>query len=231
MRLMLWDIDLTLIRTGGAGIRGLNRAFSEVLGWPDAMAHVAPQGKTDPAIIREVCVRHGLRADSEIAATVQAILGLYVGHLRDEVDRTDAYEILPGIVEVLNSIADRPDVVQGLATGNIEEGARIKLERGSLNPYFQFGGFGGVSERRTDVVVEAARRARDFAGHAFDPDDTFVIGDTPNDVVAGREAGFRTVAVATGGYSADQLAAAGPDLVIDDFVRGRDQFFRSTRIA
>jgi phosphoglycolate phosphatase-like HAD superfamily hydrolase len=231
MRLLLWDIDLTLIRTGGAGIRGLNRAFGEVFGWPNAMEQVAPQGKTDPAIIREVCVKHGLSVESEIVSTVRAILGRYVCYLKEEVESTASYQILPGVVDILGLLDGRLDVALGLATGNIEEGARIKLERGCLNRYFPFGGFGGISEHRVDVVREAVRRAEQWTGRAFSPKDTFVIGDTPNDVAAGREAGLRTVAVATGSFSYEELAAWAPDLLIADFVSGQSQFMRSTRMV
>jgi phosphoglycolate phosphatase len=231
MKLLLWDIDLTLIKTGGAGIRGLNHAFEEVFGWENALASVTPQGKTDPAIIREVCMNHGVGEDSEVASIVESILLRYVGYLGEEVGTTDNYEVLPGVIEVLDAVRGEADVTLGLATGNIEEGARIKLERGGLNPYFPFGGFGRISERRVDVVREAARQAREWTRQDFSAGETFVIGDTPHDVEAGRAAGFQTVAVATGNFTADELAATGADLVIQDFQTGRNQFMRSTRIA
>ena len=231
MKLLLWDIDLTLIKTGGAGIRSLNHAFEEVFGWENALESVTPQGKTDPAIIREVCLRHGVGEDSEVSSTVESILVRYVEYLSEEVAGTDNYAVLPGVTEVLDSIRDRDDVTLGLATGNIEEGARIKLERGGLNPYFAFGGFGRISERRVDVVRDAVRQAGRWTKREFLPEDTFVIGDTPLDVEAGHAAGFGTIAVATGSFTFDDLVATGADLVIENFSTGRDQFMRSTRIA
>ena len=230
MKLLLWDVDLTLISTGGAGIRGLDRAFSEVFGWPDAMDQVHPQGKTDPAIIREVCVKHGIEGDGDIPGAVESILACYPDYLAEAVIASEGYQVLPGVLEILDALSSRDDVVLGLATGNIEEGARIKLDRGGLNPYFPFGGFGQISEHRVDVVREAARRGEEWMGRAFASDEVYVIGDTPNDVEAGRAAGFQTVAVATGSHDREQLDAAGAGLVIEDFSSGRDQFMRSTRI-
>ena len=231
MKLLLWDIDLTLIKTGGAGIRGLNLAFEEVCRWENALRSVTPQGKTDPAIIREVCLKHGVSEDSEIHSTVESILLRYIEHLGREVAAAHSYEVLPGVNEMLDSVRDRDDVTLGLATGNIEQGARIKLERGGLNPYFPFGGFGRISERRVDVVREAARQAGVWTKREFRADETFVIGDTPHDVEAGHAAGFQTVAVATGSFTAEELAATGADLVIQDFSAGRDQFMRFARIV
>ena len=118
----------------------------------------------------------------------------------------------------------------GLATGNVEAGARIKLERGGLNGYFSFGGFGSDSEDRTEVVAAAARRASALGASAT-PDRTFVIGDTPRDVLAGKAAGFRTIAVGTGNYSTEALRVTGADLVIEDLEVGRDQFWGTTRIV
>lgn len=230
MKLLLWDVDLTLIKTGGAGIRGLDRAFREVFGWEGAMDQVRPQGKTDPAIIREVCVQHGMDGDAEVVSAVDDVLEVYVGYLAGEVDASDGYEILPGVAALLEELHGREGVALGLATGNIEEGARIKLARGGLNGYFPFGGFGRVSERRVDVVGEAARQAVEWTGRTFSADEVFVIGDTPDDVAAGCGAGFKTVAVATGSFSAELLMSTGADLVIADFSTGRDQFMRSTRI-
>lgn len=231
MKLLLWDVDLTLVTTGGAGIRALDRAFREVYGWDGAMARVAPQGKTDPAIIREVCSRHGMDGGAGAAGAVDRILARYVEYVAEEVRASERYAVLPGVGGILAELDALDDVVQGLATGNVEAGARIKLERGGLNAYFPFGGFGGISEHRLDVVRAAARRAAEWSGREFAPDRTFVIGDTPRDVDAGRRAGFRTVAVATGAHTVDQLSAAGAHLVIRDFSTGRDQFMRSTRIA
>jgi phosphoglycolate phosphatase-like HAD superfamily hydrolase len=127
-------------------------------------------------------------------------------------------------------MANRPDVVLGLATGNVELGARIKLERAELNSFFAFGGFGSDSEDRTELVRKAAEKAGRKIGRTILASDVFVIGDTPLDVDAGNRAGFKTVGVATGTYTVDQLLAAGASFAVDDLAQGHDYFLRSTFI-
>lgn len=226
MRLLLFDIDMTLISTGGAGIRALGEAFEVVLGLPQALDGVRPHGKTDPAIVREACVRQGREVTPEL---VDQVLAAYLSFLEGEVQSSPTYRVLPGVVGLLERLG-RPDVVIGLATGNIEDGARIKLDRGALNRFFGFGGFGSDSEDRTEVVRTAALRGRESRRVEIAPEDTFVIGDTPMDIHAGRTAGFRTIAVASGSYLPDELVQAGADYVLPGFDSGRDQFLRSIRI-
>ena len=213
------------------GQRALDRAFREVLEAENATDGVLPHGKTDLAIIREICHRSDLPDIVEVESVVASLLERYVYYLEDEVANSDNYRVLPGIREILVDMQNRSDVLTGLATGNVEIGARIKLERGGLNGYFPFGGFGSDSEDRSDVVRKAGRAGAEWHRARIDPDDTFVIGDTSRDVAAGREAGFRTVGVATGRHSVEELKASGADLVISDFESGRDQFLRSTRIT
>ena len=231
MKMLLFDIDLTLIDTGGAGVRALNRAIEEILDLGEALQGVAPHGKTDPAIVREACLKGGLRDIDRIEAVTGTILERYVSLLEHEIAQSANYSVLPGIREVLEEVCTREDIVLGLATGNVEQGARIKLERGGLNPYFPFGGFGSDSEDRTEVVRHAVREGFRWKRVDVAPENTFVIGDTPKDVAAGRLAGFRTIAVATGHHGTEELERTGADLVIEDFSTGRDQFLRSTRIA
>ena len=228
---MLFDVDLTLVNTGGAGLRALDRAFREVLDIENVTDGVLPHGKTDPAIIREICQNRNLPDVIKIEGLVTRLLERYVQDLEDEVANSQKYRVLPGILQILEEMRERRDVLTGLATGNVEVGARIKLERGGLNGYFPFGGFGSDSEDRSDVVRQAGRAGAGWHPVPIEPDDTFVIGDTPRDVAAGREAGFRTVGVATGSYNVEQLEASGADLVISDFESGRDQFLRSTRMT
>jgi phosphoglycolate phosphatase-like HAD superfamily hydrolase len=116
----------------------------------------------------------------------------------------------------------------GLATGNIETGARIKLDRGDLNRYFTFGGYGSDSESRVELVRRAVEKAVEKSNKLIDADNVFVIGDTPLDIDAGRKAGFQTVGVATGSYSVEQLVTAGATFAISDFRQSRDYFLAST---
>jgi phosphoglycolate phosphatase len=225
VKLLLFDVDLTLIATGGAGIRALNRACQKLLAIENAMDGIIPSGKTDPSIVREI---FAARCLAEGVCSFDTVIDLYLTFLREEVETTTVYQVLPGISGILDEMSGRPDVLLGLATGNVEVGARIKLERGKLNGYFRFGGYGSDSENRPGLVRRAAEMASLRCGHEIPGRDIFVIGDTPLDVEAGRAAGFRTVGVATGKYSMSDLAESGADLVIPDFVRGRDQFLRTT---
>jgi len=227
VRLLLFDIDGTLILTGGAGLRALDRAFCQVVGIVNALDGVHLHGRTDPAIIREIFDTRG-RPDS--AEFLDRILEAYVNFLPEEVELSEKYQVLPGILSFLQNFHERGDLAMGLATGNIERGARIKLKRGDLNQYFPFGGFGSDSESRTGLVRRAAELGCRHAGQAIEPSDTFVIGDTPKDIHAGREAGFQTVGVATSDYSREDLVAAGADLVLSNFERDRQAFLRFIRI-
>jgi phosphoglycolate phosphatase-like HAD superfamily hydrolase len=225
MKLLLFDVDATLISTGGAGLRALNRAFKKLLDLESAMLDIAPHGKTDPAIVREVFQKR-MKDKSATEGVIAEVIAMYVEYLRDEVERSD-YHVLPGIRDILAQMRQRADVLMGLATGNVESGARIKLQRGGLNEFFSFGGYGSDAEDRTDLVRRAAERAEGRHGSRIAGSDTFVIGDTPRDIDAGRKAGFKTVGVATGQYSVDQLRDAGADLAISNFETDRDSFLES----
>jgi len=223
VKLLLFDIDGTLITTGGAGMRALNRAFCQVVGIVNALDGIRLHGKTDPAIIREV---FAVRGDSQHPTdSLEEILEMYVKLLPEEVQQS-SYTVLPGILRFLEDFQGHPNIAIGLATGNVERGARIKLQPGNLNRFFRFGGFGSDAENRTELVRRAAQNGGRHAGATIDARDTFVIGDTPRDIVAGREAGFQTVGVATGGYSVRDLEEAGADLVVGDFHGGREEFLR-----
>jgi phosphoglycolate phosphatase-like HAD superfamily hydrolase len=227
VKLLLFDIDQTLINTGGPGLRALDRACRDLFGLANAMSGISPHGKTDPAIVREI-LRVKLSSPQPISSEIDTVIESYLFFLRDEVSNSPTYRVLPGILPLLDELGTRTDVLLGLATGNVELGGRIKLERGGLNPYFSFGGFGSDSEDRADLVRTAAAKASCKNGGAIAPSDVFVIGDTPLDIDAGNRCGFSTVGVATGSYSVDQLLAAGATLAVSDLLEGRDYFRRST---
>jgi phosphoglycolate phosphatase len=229
VKVLLFDIDQTLINTGGAGLRALDRACRKLFGLENAMDGISPHGKTDPAIAREI-LRIKLASENPHEYEIASILEGYLGFLKDEVRASPTYRVLPGVVSLLNDLAMRADVMVGLATGNIESGARIKLDRGGLNQYFSFGGFGSDSEDRTELVRKAAAKAAANNGGFMAPSDIFVIGDTPLDIDAGVRAGFKTVGVGTGSYSVEQLLASGATFAVADLAQGRDYFFRSTFI-
>jgi len=228
--LLLFDIDQTLVNTGGAGLRALNRACQKLFQVENAMDGISPHGKTDPAIVREI-LRVRLKKPSPSSGEINTVLEAYLSFLKDEVHLSPTYRVLPGIVSLLDHLVVHDDAVLGLATGNIEMGGRLKLERGDLNRYFEFGGFGSDAEDRTELVRKGAERAACKKGRAFRPDYTFVIGDTPLDIEAGRRAGFKTVGVATGSYSVERLLEAGATFAVSDLEKDRDYFLRSTFIV
>ena len=234
--MLLFDVDQTLVSTGGAGVRALDRAFQKLFSIENAMAGILPHGKTDPGIIREIFNSLPKASNSVgIPTSFTPILEIYLEFLQDEIDRSTSYLVLPGISRLLAELSVQSDVLLGLATGNVEAGARIKLTRGNLNQYFLFGGFGSDFENRAELVRHGVEIGSQLAltrwGRRLQPDEVFVIGDTPLDIAAGRECGLLTIGVATGKYSVNELADAGATVAVSDLDQGRDQFLRTTRIV
>jgi phosphoglycolate phosphatase-like HAD superfamily hydrolase len=215
MKLFLFDLDWTLIYTGGAGVRALNVAFEKHFGIANAMKTLSPDGKTDPAIVREM-IRVHLRRDPE-DGEIESICRAYVDRLKIEVATSAGYRVLPGVPELLESLSKRSDILVGLGTGNLEEGARIKLSRPDLMKYFRFGGYSSDSEDRSEVLAAAVRRGEALAGQAVAPRDVFVLGDNWRDIEAGQAIGASTVGVATGPVPYEELAKHRPDYLFRDF--------------
>lgn len=213
-KLLLFDLDWTLIYTGGAGVRALNRAFEQIFRIPEAMKSVSPDGKTDPAICREMIQVHLNRLPK--AGELEALCRGYLEHLAIEIPVSPGYRVLPGIPALLEALRPQTEVVMGLGTGNLEEGARIKLARADLMKYFSFGGYGSDAEARPDVLRTGVRRGESLAGHAFAPREVVVIGDNIRDVQAGKAIGATTVAVASGPMSTEELAKTKPDYLFQN---------------
>jgi len=215
-KVLLFDIDATLLLSGNAGGRALNRVFLELYGVPDAFDHIHPHGKTDPMIFREML--DAWRPDVPPGPEVARMGERYLGYLEEELEDSPGFRIMPGVTQLLEALSSVPTLVLGLATGNLERGAWLKLRRGGLEPYFRFGGFGSDAEDRTELVRIAVERAESHLGRRVVPaEDVYVIGDTPRDIRCGKEAGARTVAVATGTTGVEELARHGPDHVFRDF--------------
>ncbi len=212
-RVVLFDIDGTLIKSGGAGARALNRAMARVLGRDEVEADFSFAGMTDRAIFRRMLGALGLEASE---SHIERVLEVYPDILREEVANASGYRVLPGIVAALDAVADTGEVALGLGTGNVERGARIKLERVALNHYFSFGGFGCDAERRDELLRAGAARGAARLGRPLEECRVLVVGDTPLDVAAAHAIGARCLALATGGASAGALRAAGADHVFGD---------------
>ncbi len=211
MRLVLFDIDNTLLWTGGAGTLAMARAFRDLYGVEDAFRNVEFSGRTDTAILKTALSLHSL-LDGDLPLQVERFKASYVVHLRDTVRETTGGRVLPGISPLLDDLVQRDGVRLGLATGNFHGGAEVKLTHYGLRDYFRTGGFGEDSEDRSLVVGKAIERTggAGFSGPAV------VIGDTVHDITAARANGAFALGVATGRTSADELAEAGADAVFED---------------
>jgi phosphoglycolate phosphatase-like HAD superfamily hydrolase len=214
---VLFDIDGTLLVTGGAGAVAWQRAFLELYEVEANIEEHTHAGMTDPEIaeivFREVIGRDG--SEAERARAIQA----YLSHLAAAVAESSGYRVMPGIEELLPRLA-RQGVLLGLVTGNIEAAAHLKLARGGLNSFFAFGGYGSDSRDRTELTKRGLERAATVAGAPIDPATAIAVGDTPRDVKAGHGAGIRVVGVATGAYSTEELSAADADWAITDITEG-----------
>jgi phosphoglycolate phosphatase len=217
IRAVLWDIDQTLLSTGGAGAVAWQRAFEGLYGVEANIEEHTRSGMTDPEIteiiFEEVIGRKG--SDEEHAAVVAK----YLEYMPEAVAESAGYEVKPGIAEILPRLAEA-GVVQGLVTGNVEPAARIKLARGDLDRYFTFGGYGSDARDRVEVTKKAIERGGEAAGAPLDLAATISVGDTPRDVSAGHGVGIRVVGVATGDYSVAEQEEAGADWAIADVTQG-----------
>lgn len=212
--LYLFDIDGTLLWTGGAGAITLEAVFHRHFGVLGAMAGVSAGGKTDPMIIDEMFVGAlGRRGTNDEIAVV---LADYEAALPAELERAPRFRTLPHVESVLGTLHVDARVTLAIATGNSEAGAQAKLERAALTEFFVCGGYGSDSADRGELVAKAIDRAEAHAGRGFDRKNVVVVGDTPRDITAARACGVRVVAVATGHPSKDELAAERPDAVIDE---------------
>ena len=205
---LLFDIDGTLVTTGGVGRRALELAFERAYGRPDACSGFRLDGMTDRAIVRGGLVALGV-APSQ--TTIDAVLGGYLEVLAEEVAAAPAekYRVHAGICETLDAAAGHRHFAIGLGTGNIREGARIKLERVGLFRRFGFGGFGNDDEDRTALLRMGAERGATVLGMVLEDVRVVVIGDTPKDVAAARGIGAESVGVGTGSFSAEELRGVG----------------------
>jgi phosphoglycolate phosphatase len=211
-RLLLFDIDGTLITSGGAGEAALKDAMRSRFGVEEDLAGIILAGATDARIARELLEKHGIAVSPE---NVAALLDAYLGHLSDRIGRHDG-KLLPGIVPLLNVLSKREDAVLALLTGNVSRGAEIKLTHYGVWDFFEFGAFADDHHDRNELGKFARARALERHGEEFPPARIYVIGDTPKDIECGRAIGACTVAIATGHYSAAQLKDHAPDFLFED---------------
>jgi len=213
MEAVLFDIDGTLIRTGGAGVRAFARAAAEVHGLPGGTAHMVFHGRTDTSLVREYLRHHGLEeTGAEMGRFLDAYLGLLDGMLAEH-----AGETCPGVWEFIEGCRrlERPPLL-GLLTGNVRRGAELKLRAHGLWEVCETGGYGDDHEDRDEVAAGALRRVVERRGRPVRPEDVLVVGDTPRDIQCARAIGAKVLAVATGAFGVEELAAHGPDWAARD---------------
>ncbi len=217
MHVLLFDIDGTLINTRGSGLESLRLAFIEVFDCPPP-GDIPTCGRTDRGIARDLFRAKQFEDSPE---NWDRFRGAYLRHLRQQLPRRSGH-VLPGITDLLSRLAARPDVALGLLTGNVAEGARLKLEHFGLHHHFAFGGYGEQSPERNAVAEEALSAAHRALNGAVRLDRIWVIGDTPLDVQCARHIGAKAVAVATGLPGKAELARSQPDVLLDDFRQATD---------
>ncbi|CAN5540976.1 HAD hydrolase-like protein [soil metagenome] len=211
-RLLLWDIDATLIDTGGAGVRGLKEIVRRRFGVADDFHDIEIAGRTDIAIVRSILQKYGLPPSEE---NVRPFLDEYLAGLEEFLPQLEG-RVLPGIAEILERLHPREDRVLALLTGNLRRGAELKLRHYGLWEYFEFGAFADDHHERNELGAFARQRAHEKHGHDFDVAAIDVIGDTGHDIGCGKIFGARTIAVATGSWTRERLAQHEPDFLFDD---------------
>lgn len=216
MRLILFDIDGTLIYAHGAGHRSLVRAMADVFGTQGAHEDYDWRGKTDPLIVGDLMRQAGV-PESVLRSRLPECFDRYVRYLEDALADGHRVDILPGVADLVKRLGDRPDALVGLLTGNVEPGAVAKLRPTGLLPLFRVGAYGSDDADRRRLPAIARHRASVMTGRTIEFAQITIIGDTPLDVDCARACGARAVAVATGQHTVDELAACRPDAVFPSF--------------
>jgi phosphoglycolate phosphatase-like HAD superfamily hydrolase len=213
-RLVLFDIDGTLVLTGGAGVRATERAFRDVFEYADGLTSVSMAGRTDAWIVAQMAALHGREIDD---TRLRQFRDVYVHYLTEEIARPGPRKgILPGVRALLDELTDHGESYLALLTGNFRDGARIKLEYFNLWHYFGAGAFGDDSHDRNGLLWKAMAAVEEAGGPHVRPSEVIIIGDTPLDVAVAVAGGARSIAVATGSYDVTTLLESGADIALPD---------------
>jgi phosphoglycolate phosphatase len=221
MKLLLWDIDGTLICNGAAGERALIRVMKEIHKIETTLEPFDYRGRTDRRIAQMMLEYFKLPHDEK---SVHDFIEHYLIKLHEELPKIKG-SVHPGIVDILDQVKARTDLAQGLLTGNMIRGAELKLSHFDVWSYFEFGAFSDDSMNRNDLGPHAVKRANEKFAFTFPPQNVFVIGDTPHDIECGKVIGAKTIAVATGAFTVEELKKHNPTATFQDF-SDPDSFFK-----
>lgn len=211
-RLLLWDIDGTLISTGAAGHRAIELATAQRFEGNGKLEGVEIAGRTDISIAHQVLAKYGEPLTDE---NIASFLALYLELLAQELPRSQG-RVMPGVLELLQRAENRDDMILGLLTGNLRRGAQLKLQHYQLWHFFELGAFADDHHDRNQLGAFALDRVKERSGADFLPANVDVIGDTGHDIACGKAFGARTIAIATGSWTRERLATHAPDFLFDD---------------
>lgn len=211
-RLLLFDIDGTLITSGGAGENALRLGIKDRFGIDDDLRGIEIAGRTDSGIARQFFAKHSL---PDTPGNTASFFEGYLTHLPRMLSEKDG-RLLPGIVPLLDALTAQDDVILALLTGNLERGAKLKLTHYGVWDYFEFGAYADDHHDRNQLGHFARTRAKERHGVEFPPEHIYILGDTPHDITCARAIGAKAVAIATGQFTRAQLAEHAPDFLFDD---------------
>ncbi len=212
--LLLFDIDGTLLLTGGAGKIAFEEAFEELFDISNVWKNLDPHGKTDPAIFDEVATRELGRLLTP--GEFDLLMERYEEIFEERIQQSPHFELMPGVIDILEHLSRDPSIFLALATGNFEGAGRMKLKRGGVEHYFMTGGFGNDAREREKIVLAAVAYSEELAKKSFEKSRIFVIGDTEYDIAAAKKAGTRSIAVLTNGRTRKHFEQVPPDHILED---------------
>ncbi len=219
-KIILFDIDGTILLTGGAGKLAFEEVFVRLFGIENAWQEIHPDGRTDPSLIEELFQKNLRRLPTP--SELQSVTELYSEAMAKALHAAPNFRLMPGVAELLQEIQDSQGALLGLATGNFETTAYLKLERAGLRHHFSFGGFGSDHPDRLELTRLALERGRAKAGGELSASEVILIGDTCQDIDCGKKLGMTTVAVATGSTPKLELEKSRPDFLFNDFTPSRE---------
>jgi len=213
-KILLFDIDGTLLHTGGAGQISIENAFEDLFHVREVWGSLSPDGKTDPLIFEEIALRVLARKLTE--QEMNKLHDRYIEYFQDHIEDSPRFRLMPGIPSLLEYLVRIENLILGIQTGNFEKAAWLKLKRGKLNHFFKVGGFGSDAKDRKMLVERAAERAMALLDEPVSQRQIFVIGDAPQDIQAANAHGFRSIAVMTGKTPMRELEKHRPEFLIKD---------------